>query len=339
MPVPLCCRARLAVSSDGPAGKRRDPGRGQETNRRRTWATEEAEAAACLPLFPSPAWTTLLGHSPLRFPRGPAPPRLWGPGLPSGPVSHHARGCGDLRLLPHSRGAADAGGDPGAQQLASVHRARERHHRQHHLREPLVQLCHRLHGSPQLLGVPIHAGPLRLESRRRGKGRLWDPWLRPASPGYIQACRALMITAILLGFLGLLLGMVGLRCTNIGGLELSRKTKLAAAAGALHILAGLAGFSGSSPRYLRDGGRLLVRLQHHQGLLRPLVRWNQVRAGPCPLPGLERLPACHPGRHLPLLQLLLLSGLGPRRRRPASLQGPRDTGRQPRCPSARCSLG
>ena len=47
-----------------------------------------------------------------------------------------------------------------------------------------------------------------------------------------------MITAILLGFLGLFLGMVGLRCTNIGGLERYRKTKLAATAGALHILAG-----------------------------------------------------------------------------------------------------
>ncbi|XP_068824466.1 claudin-15 isoform X2 [Capricornis sumatraensis] len=91
--------------------------------------------------------------------------------------------------------------------------------------------------------------------------------------------------------------------------------------------------------YLRDGGRLLVRLQHHQGLLRPLVCRNQVRAGPCPLPGLERLPARHPGRHLPLLQLLLLPGPGPRRRRPASLQSPRDTGRQPRCPPARRSLG
>ncbi|MBW03945.1 Claudin-15, partial [Eschrichtius robustus] len=59
-----------------------------------------------------------------------------------------------------------------------------------------------------------------------------------ALSGYIQACRALMITAILLGFLGLFLGMVGLRCTNIGGLEPYRKTKLAATAGALHILAG-----------------------------------------------------------------------------------------------------
>ncbi|XP_038393871.1 claudin-15 isoform X2 [Canis lupus baileyi] len=62
-----------------------------------------------------------------------------------------------------------------------------------------------------------------------------------ALSGYLQACRALMITAIFLGFLGLFLGMVGLRCINIGGMELSRKAKLAATAGVLHILAGFCG--------------------------------------------------------------------------------------------------
>ncbi|XP_047569056.1 claudin-15 isoform X4 [Lutra lutra] len=36
-------------------------------------------------------------------------------------------------------------------------------------------------------------------------------------------------------------GIVGLRCINIGSMELSRKAKLAATAGALHILAGLCG--------------------------------------------------------------------------------------------------
>ncbi|XP_029419029.1 claudin-15 isoform X1 [Nannospalax galili] len=46
-----------------------------------------------------------------------------------------------------------------------------------------------------------------------------------------------MITAILLGSLGLLLGMVGLRCTNVGNVDLPRKAKIAAIAGALHILA------------------------------------------------------------------------------------------------------
>ncbi|XP_036995100.2 claudin-15 isoform X2 [Artibeus jamaicensis] len=62
-----------------------------------------------------------------------------------------------------------------------------------------------------------------------------------ALSGYIQACRALMIIAILLGILGFFLGMVGLRCANIGGVMLSRKAKLAATAGALHILAGCCG--------------------------------------------------------------------------------------------------
>lgn len=76
------------------------------------------------------------------------------------------------------------------------------------------------------------------EGRWRGRGWIRDQWLHPTSSGYIQACRALMITGILLGFLGLFLGMLGLRCTNIGSIELSRKAKLAATAGALHILAG-----------------------------------------------------------------------------------------------------
>uniref|UniRef100_A0A667I488 Claudin n=1 Tax=Lynx canadensis TaxID=61383 RepID=A0A667I488_LYNCA len=62
-----------------------------------------------------------------------------------------------------------------------------------------------------------------------------------ALSGYLQACRALMITAIFLGFLGLFLGMAGLRCINIGSMELSRKARLAAVAGALHILAGFCG--------------------------------------------------------------------------------------------------
>ncbi|XP_055964173.1 claudin-15 [Sorex fumeus] len=62
-----------------------------------------------------------------------------------------------------------------------------------------------------------------------------------ALSGYLQASRALMITAILLGFLGLLLGVPGLRCTTVGSDVLSRKAKLAATAGVLHILAGFCG--------------------------------------------------------------------------------------------------
>ncbi|XP_049759293.1 claudin-15 [Elephas maximus indicus] len=74
-----------------------------------------------------------------------------------------------------------------------------------------------------------------------GVSNCWDFPSMLALSGYIQACRALMITAIVLSFLGLFLGIVGLRCTNIGSMVLSRKAKLAATAGALDILAGLCG--------------------------------------------------------------------------------------------------
>lgn len=62
-----------------------------------------------------------------------------------------------------------------------------------------------------------------------------------ALSGYLQACRALMITAIVLGCLGLALGSLGLRCTNMGGLAPAVKTRLAVTAGALHLLSGLCG--------------------------------------------------------------------------------------------------
>uniref|UniRef100_A0A8D2DEY2 Claudin n=1 Tax=Sciurus vulgaris TaxID=55149 RepID=A0A8D2DEY2_SCIVU len=74
-----------------------------------------------------------------------------------------------------------------------------------------------------------------------GVSNCWEFPSMLALSGYVQGCRALMITAILLGFLGLFLGILGLRCTTIGGMDLSRKAKLAAIAGALYILAGACG--------------------------------------------------------------------------------------------------
>lgn len=74
-----------------------------------------------------------------------------------------------------------------------------------------------------------------------GVSNCWEFPSMLALSGYVQGCRALMITAILLGFLGLFLGILGLRCTSIGSMELSRKAKVAAIAGALDILAGACG--------------------------------------------------------------------------------------------------
>lgn len=74
-----------------------------------------------------------------------------------------------------------------------------------------------------------------------GVSNCWEFPSMLALSGYVQGCRALMITAILLGFLGLFLGILGLRCTNMGSMDHSRKAKLAAVAGALDMLAGACG--------------------------------------------------------------------------------------------------
>ncbi|KAM9542527.1 claudin-15-like isoform 2-T2 [Guaruba guarouba] len=60
-----------------------------------------------------------------------------------------------------------------------------------------------------------------------------------ALPAYIQACRALMIASILLGFIAAVLSLLGLKCTKIGLSDEDRKTKFAVTGGFLFILGGL----------------------------------------------------------------------------------------------------
>ncbi|NXI69535.1 CLD19 protein, partial [Anseranas semipalmata] len=56
---------------------------------------------------------------------------------------------------------------------------------------------------------------------------------------YIQACRALMIASILLGFIAAVLSLLGLKCTNIGLSDEDGKMKFAVTGGYLFILGGL----------------------------------------------------------------------------------------------------
>ncbi|NXC06671.1 CLD19 protein, partial [Orthonyx spaldingii] len=56
---------------------------------------------------------------------------------------------------------------------------------------------------------------------------------------HIQACRALMITSILLGFLATVLSLLGLKCTNIGLSDEDGKMKFTVTGGFLFILGGL----------------------------------------------------------------------------------------------------
>ncbi|KAM8976666.1 claudin-10 [Pelodytes ibericus] len=63
--------------------------------------------------------------------------------------------------------------------------------------------------------------------------------------GFIQACRALMIAAICLGFFGTIFGFIGMRCTNIGGSERT-KAKIACVAGVFFIFSGLCSLTSCS---------------------------------------------------------------------------------------------
>ncbi|NXA88358.1 CLD19 protein, partial [Melanocharis versteri] len=60
-----------------------------------------------------------------------------------------------------------------------------------------------------------------------------------SSDPHIQACRALMITSILLGFLATVLSLLGMKCTHIGLSDEDGKMKFTVTGGFLFILAGL----------------------------------------------------------------------------------------------------
>ncbi|XP_009995040.1 PREDICTED: claudin-15-like [Chaetura pelagica] len=64
------------------------------------------------------------------------------------------------------------------------------------------------------------------------------PYMLSSDP-HVQACRALMICSILLGFLATVLTLLGLKCTNIGLTDEEAKMKFTVTGGFLYILGGL----------------------------------------------------------------------------------------------------
>ncbi|XP_069474349.1 claudin-15-like isoform X2 [Ambystoma mexicanum] len=58
-------------------------------------------------------------------------------------------------------------------------------------------------------------------------------------PGHVQACRALMIIALVLGLLAMVLSLFGLRCTKVGSNDEYTKGKIALSGGLVFILGGL----------------------------------------------------------------------------------------------------
>ncbi|XP_061073399.1 claudin 15-like b [Conger conger] len=65
-------------------------------------------------------------------------------------------------------------------------------------------------------------------------------------PGYVQACRALMIVALLLGLIGIIVSLLGLKCTKIGSASKEAKGKIALTGGALFLLSGLCSLTAAS---------------------------------------------------------------------------------------------
>ncbi|KAG1932713.1 claudin 15-like b isoform X1 [Pimephales promelas] len=57
--------------------------------------------------------------------------------------------------------------------------------------------------------------------------------------GYIQACRALMIIALVLGLLSVVLATMGLKCTKLGSTSEESKGKISLTSGVMFILSGL----------------------------------------------------------------------------------------------------
>ncbi|XP_068533241.1 claudin-10 isoform X1 [Anas acuta] len=69
--------------------------------------------------------------------------------------------------------------------------------------------------------------------------------VRTPRAGYIQACRGLMISAVCLGFFGSVFGLIGMKCTKVGGSD-QTKAKIACLAGLIFILSGLCSMTGCS---------------------------------------------------------------------------------------------
>ncbi|XP_060689938.1 claudin-7-like [Hemiscyllium ocellatum] len=58
---------------------------------------------------------------------------------------------------------------------------------------------------------------------------------------HVQACRALMIIAIVLGVFGTLIALFGMKCINIGSTDEKTKGKIALSGGLVFILSGICG--------------------------------------------------------------------------------------------------
>ncbi|XP_023410368.1 claudin-19 isoform X1 [Loxodonta africana] len=117
-----------------------------------------------------------------------------------------------------------------------------------HTQDPSLSLHTCQHGSdfwpsscssPSPSGAPPTSGPtLGCPSSHFYKAGSSLGALPPA-PGHIQSARALMVVAVLLGFVAMVLSVVGMKCTRVGDSNPIAKGRVAISGGVLFLLAGL----------------------------------------------------------------------------------------------------
>lgn len=108
----------------------------------------------------------------------------------------------------------------------------------HYPKEPASEGVAQLH---TLLSHPPH--PLSPTASSTFSFSSRPPILGPAQSlplhsGHIQSARALMVVAVLLGFVAMVLSVVGMKCTRVGDSNPIAKGRVAIAGGALFLLAG-----------------------------------------------------------------------------------------------------
>ncbi|XP_010170203.1 claudin-19-like, partial [Antrostomus carolinensis] len=68
----------------------------------------------------------------------------------------------------------------------------------------------------------------------------------PGNDVHIQTSRALMVISLLLGFFGIIVSVVGMKCTKVGEEDPVTKSRIAVAGGVLFVLSGLCTLSAVS---------------------------------------------------------------------------------------------
>lgn len=99
-----------------------------------------------------------------------------------------------------------------------------------------------------------------------GQRHLLGAVFLPPLAVHIQTSRALMVISLLLGFFGIIVSVVGMKCTKVGEEDPVTKSRIAVAGGVLFILSGKAALAfihhwcrNPQTPFNTDGGRGAVR--------------------------------------------------------------------------------